>query len=130
MEITIQSVNFDTSESVNAYIRKKLGKLERFADNIRAAEVQLKVINATDKANKEIGIKLLVGDQSIYVSKTAEIYEDAISQAAEALERQLKRAKEKKQGWFATERHQKQAFLKKKASKHKKSRKKICVFEK
>lgn len=98
MEITIQSVNFDTSESVNAYIRKKLGKLERFADNIRAAEVQLKVINATDKSNKEIGIKLLVGDQSIYVSKTAEIYEDAISQATEALERQLKRAKEKKQG--------------------------------
>ena len=38
MEITIQSVNFETSDSLNAYITKKLGKLNRFTE-IRVAEV-------------------------------------------------------------------------------------------
>ena len=95
MEITIQSVNFQTSETVNAYINKKLGKLSRFSE-IQVAEVQLKVINTTDKANKEVGIKLQAGDEQFYANKTAEIMEDAVSQVIEALERQLIKAKEKK----------------------------------
>lgn len=95
MEITIQSVNFETSETVNAYITKKLGKLERFAE-IQTAEVQLKVINTTDKANKEVGIKLQAGDEQFYANKAAEIMEDAASQVIEALERQVIKAKEKK----------------------------------
>lgn len=96
MEITIQSVNFETSASVNEYINKKLDKLSRFAE-IQTAEIQLKIANTTDKANKEIGIKLHVGDQEFFASKQAEVYEDAISQAVEALERQIIKAKEKKQ---------------------------------
>jgi len=95
MEITIQSVNFETSETVNAYVNKKLSKLERFSE-IQTAEVQLKVINTTDKANKEVGIKLKAGEEQFYANKTAEIMEDAASQVIEALERQIIRSKEKK----------------------------------
>ena len=58
MEITIQSVNFETSESLNAYITKKLGKMNRFTE-IRVAEVQLKILNTTEKSNREVGVKLL-----------------------------------------------------------------------
>ena len=94
MEITIQSVNFETSVSLNEFINKKIEKLNRFAE-IRAAEVQLKIINTSDKANKEIGIKVFVGDQDFFASKSAEAYEDAVSQACEAIERQMKKAKEK-----------------------------------
>lgn len=97
MEITIQSVNFDTSVSLNEFITKKLTKLERFADNIRAAEVSLRLINTTDKANKEIGVKLLVEDGSFYASRQAEVYEDAVAQVTDALERQIKKSKEKRQ---------------------------------
>ncbi len=96
MEITIQSVNFDTSVSLNEFINKKLIKLERFADNIRAAEVSLRITNTTDKANKEIGVKLLVGDGEFYASRQAEVYEDAVMQVVEALERQIIKSKEKK----------------------------------
>lgn len=95
MEITIQSVNFDTSVSLNEFINKKLSKLERFA-NIRAAEVSLRIANTTDKANKEIGVKLLVGDGEFYASRQAEVYEDAVMQVVEALERQIIKSKEKK----------------------------------
>ncbi len=96
MEITIQSVNFETSVSLNEYINKKLEKLNHFAE-IRTAEVQLKIINTSDKANKEIGIKIFVGDQEFFASKIAEAYEDAVSQTCDALERQIKKAKEKHQ---------------------------------
>ncbi|MCR5361086.1 MAG: HPF/RaiA family ribosome-associated protein [Bacteroidales bacterium] len=94
MEITIQSVNFETSVSLNEFINKKIEKLNRFAE-IRTAEVQLKIINTSDKANKEIGMKVFVGDQEFFASKNAEAYEDAVSQACEAIERQMKKAKEK-----------------------------------
>jgi len=96
MEVTIQSVNFETSVSLNEYINKKLNKLDHFAE-IRAAEIQLKIMNTSDKANKEIGIKIFVGDQEFFASKIAEAYEDAVSQACDALERQVKKAKEKHQ---------------------------------
>lgn len=95
MELSIQSVNFETSTSVNEFIQKKLDKLCRFAE-IQSAEAQLKIINTTDKANKEIGLKLRVGDREFFASKAAEVYEDAISQTVEALERQIIKAKEKK----------------------------------
>lgn len=95
MEITIQSVNFETSESVNAYINKRLNKLTRFSE-IRTAEVQLKVNNTTEKANKEVGIKIQTGDEQFYANKTAEIMEDAVAQTVEAIEKQIIRSKEKK----------------------------------
>ncbi len=82
--------------SLNEFINKKLIKLERFADNIRAAEVSLRITNTTDKANKEIGVKLLVGDGEFYASRQAEVYEDAVMQVVEALERQIIKSKEKK----------------------------------
>ena len=97
MEITIQSINFETSAALNEFINKKLDKLNHFAE-IRAAEVQLKIINTSDKANKEIGIKIFVDDQEFFASKNAEAYEDAVAQACDALERQVKKAKEKHQG--------------------------------
>ena len=37
------------------------------------------------------GIKVFVGDQNFYASKAAEGYEDAVSQACEAIERQMKK---------------------------------------
>ena len=38
---------------------------------------------------------VIVGDQEFFASKCAEVYEDAVSQACEALERQIKKAKDK-----------------------------------
>lgn len=95
MEITIQSVNFETSASLNEYVNKKLGKLSRFAE-VSNAEVQLKLQKTTDDANKEIGIRVQAGDEQFYASKKAEAFEDAILQTVEALEKQILKSKEKK----------------------------------
>jgi putative sigma-54 modulation protein len=44
MEIRIQAINFDASEQLEAFIEKKVSKLQKFFDDILSAEVTLKVI--------------------------------------------------------------------------------------
>ena len=96
MEITIQSVNFEPAESINAYVTKKLNKLTRFSE-IDTAEVQLKFVNNADKSDKEVAVKVFAKDETFYASKNAESWEDATLQVVEALERQMAKSKGKKQ---------------------------------
>ena len=44
MEVRIQSIHFDASEKLEAFIQKKAEKLEKFCDNIMKVEVSLKVV--------------------------------------------------------------------------------------
>ena len=44
MEIRIQSIHFDASEQLQAFINKKIAKLEKLYDDIKSVEVSLKVI--------------------------------------------------------------------------------------
>ena len=50
MEIKIKSIHFDTNEKLQAFIEKKIAKLENSFEDIQKVEVQLKV---TGKRNKQ-----------------------------------------------------------------------------
>ncbi len=96
MEIRIQSIHFDASEQLEKFIEKKVEKLNRYSDDIRAAEVTLKVLKPETSQNKEAGIKLSVsGFDDIFSSKVADTFEEAVDSALEALLRQLQKNKEK-----------------------------------
>ena len=43
MEIRIQSIHFDASEQLEAFIQKKVTKLERLYDDIKIVEVSLRL---------------------------------------------------------------------------------------
>ena len=43
MEVRIQSIHFDASEKLEAFIQKKAEKLEKFCDNIKKVEVSLMI---------------------------------------------------------------------------------------
>ena len=43
MEIKIKSIHFDTTEKLQAFIEKKIAKLEKSFEDIQKVEVQLKV---------------------------------------------------------------------------------------
>lgn len=60
MEVRIQSIHFDASEQLQSFIQKKALKLERFHDDIKVVEVQLKVVKPESAENKEAGIKMIV----------------------------------------------------------------------
>lgn len=95
MEVRIQSIHFDASEQLQSFIQKKALKLERFHDDIKVVEVQLKVVKPESAENKEVGIKMIVPNCEFYASKVCDSFEQSVDEALEALEKQLVKHKEK-----------------------------------
>ena len=96
MEIRIQSIHFDATEQLENFIQKKIEKLNRYCDDILAAEVTLKVLKPETSQNKEARIKLLVPRaEDIFSSKIADTFEEAVDLALDAPLRQLQQNKEK-----------------------------------
>lgn len=96
MELTIQSVNFDATEQLKAFVEKKIKKLERLSEDIILAEVILRVIKPETANNKEAAVKLNLRHKEAFASKTADTFEEAIDLCTVALEKQILKTKEKK----------------------------------
>ena len=95
MEIRIQDVHFDSTDALKGFIEKKVSKLDQYYDGILAAEVTLKVVKPETAANKEAGVRLSVAGQDLFASKTSDTFEESVDDCVEALQRQLKKFKEK-----------------------------------
>ncbi len=96
MDIKIQSIHFDATTQLEAFVQKKVSKLEKYYDNILEAEVILKVIKPETAQNKNASVRLNVKNADLFAEKTADSFEEAIDACTEALEKQLKKQKEKK----------------------------------
>ncbi len=94
MDIRIQALHFDATETLKAFIHKKLDKLARFADDIKVAEVILKVVKPEVSNNKEASIKLLISGGDLFADKVADTFEEAVDISIDALKRQLEKRKE------------------------------------
>ncbi len=97
MELRIQSINFEATEQLKAFVGKKIKKLEKFSDNIIQTEVLLKVIKPETAKNKEASVKMNLRNGEAFASKVADTFEEAIDLCAEALEKQIRKTKEKKE---------------------------------
>ncbi len=95
MEIRIQSIHFDASDRLEAFVQKKVSKLEQFYDQILSAEVTLRVVKPEASQNKQASILLKIKNGDCFAEKTNNTFEEAIDQAAVALEKQLIKTKEK-----------------------------------
>ncbi len=95
MEVRIQSIHFDTSQQLEEFVNKKVGKLERFHDGIISAEITLKVVKPETANNKEASIKLIVPSQEFFAEKITDTFEASVDEAIEALQKQLVKFKEK-----------------------------------
>ena len=95
MEIRIQSIHFDASEQLQAFIQKKAAKLEKYCDEIRKVEVSLKVVKPETSMNKEASIKVLAANGEFFAEKVCDTFEEAVDVCLDALVRQLSKFKEK-----------------------------------
>ena len=95
MEVRIQSIHFDATEQLQAFIQKKVAKLEKFYDDIKLVEVQLKVVKPETAENKEAGVKVVVPSGELYANKVKDTFEEAVDESVEALSKQLLKYKEK-----------------------------------
>ena len=95
MEIKIQSIHFDATEQLKAFIEKKTAKLEKSYEDIQNVEVQLKVVKPATALNKEAAITVAVPGNTLYVEKVCDTFEEAVDQCVDSLKVQLTKFKEK-----------------------------------
>ena len=95
MEIKIQSIHFDATEKLQDFIEKKVAKLEKTFEDIKTAEVQLKVVKPATAQNKETSLTVSVPGQTLFVEKTCDTFEEGVDLCVDAMKIQLTKYKEK-----------------------------------
>ena len=95
MEIKIPAIKFDATDKLQAFVDKKVGKLEKTFEDIKSAEVQLKVVKPATAMNKETSLSVNVPGTTLFVEKTCDTFEEGIDQCVDAMKVQLTKFKEK-----------------------------------
>lgn len=95
MNIRIQAIHFDATTQLEAFIQRKVNKLEQYFDGILLAEVTLKVVKPETANNKEASIRLKIRNGDCFAEKVNDTFEESIDECVEALEKQLVKFKEK-----------------------------------
>lgn len=94
MDIRVKSLKFDADQKLLDFVEKKVGKLEKFDEQITSVEVTLSLLEKPDNKSARIQVHVPGGD--LIVEKTALSFENAINEAADAMKEKLVRAKEKR----------------------------------
>lgn len=94
MELKIQTLHFDATEKLAAFIEKKMEKLGKKYSQIVTAELVLKVVKPETAMNKEVQLRIAVPGQSIHANKVCNTFEESIDTCIEVAERSLQKYKE------------------------------------
>ena len=92
--INVKSLNFEADEKLLEYIDKKVGKVEKFFDNLGDIDVTLSLL--PDAENKSVKLQTHFPGEDLIVERQARTFEEAVTDAADALKERIVRAKEKK----------------------------------
>lgn len=95
MEVKIQSIHFDATEKLQAFVEKKVAKLEKSYEDIQKVEVQLKVVKPATALNKEASLTVTVPGTTLFVEKTCDSFEEGVDQCVDSMKVQLTKFKEK-----------------------------------
>ena len=93
MEINIQFVKMQTSETMEAFAIKKLEKLAKRYDWIIKADVSYKLENESRKKGKICDIQLSLPGPRLFATSTEENFELATDNTIRDLDKQLKKRK-------------------------------------
>ena len=99
MEIKIQSIHFDATEKFEAYIEKKVAKLEKSFEDIQKVEVQLKVVKPATAQNKEVSLSVAVPGSTLFAEKTSDSFEESVDLCVDSMRAQLQKFKEKSRNY-------------------------------
>lgn len=99
MRVDVQTPNFVADAKLIEFVERRLSKLEQFYDRIMSAKVYLKVIKPREKENKSVEILLRMPGEDVMVKKEAKSFEEGTDLAANSLERQLKKRKQKQRAY-------------------------------
>ena len=92
--INIKSLKFDADEKLLDFTEKKVGKVEKFFDNLGDIDVTLSLL--PDAENKCVKLQTHMPGEEIVIERHAHTFEEAVTGAADALKEKIVRSKEKK----------------------------------
>ena len=95
MNITINAVKFKADPKLEKYVNDKVGKLDRLADNATKCEVTLKVDKPESDNNKVAEISLALPGQTLFNSKQADTFEEAVNDCVDTMRIQIDKYKER-----------------------------------
>ena len=95
MEINIKAIRFDATEKLEAFIQKKVEKLQKTYEDIQSIDVQLKVVKPASAMNKETSLTVAVPGQKLFVEKTCDTFEESVDQCVDSMKTQLSKFTEK-----------------------------------
>lgn len=93
MEINVQFIKMQTSETMESFAIKKLNKLAKRYDFLIRADVFYKLDNDPKKKGKICDIQLSLPGPRIFATSNAEDFELATDETISDLEKQLKKRK-------------------------------------
>lgn len=94
MEIKVQSIKFDADQKLLDFIDKKIGKIDKFYEDIVRCEVNLSLLSEPE--NKNVMVRVLIPGSEVVVEKNADTFENAIVECAGILKEKLVSVKEKR----------------------------------
>ena len=92
--INVKSLKFDADEKLLDYIDKKVGKVEKFFDNMGDIDVTLSLL--PDAENKCVKLQTHMPGEDLVIERQAHSFEEAVTDAADARKEKIVRTKEKK----------------------------------
>ncbi len=93
MEVIVQFVKMPTSESMEAFVKERLYKLEKKYDWIINADVFYKLENDPKGKGKICDIRLNIPGPTIFATSDEKTWEGATDETIKDLEKQLKKRK-------------------------------------
>lgn len=93
MDIIIQSLGFQGSETLNDFIREKVNTLK--SDTIIRANVALYMASDANPNNQVCEIQLEVPGPDLFVKKGAAHFEAAVNECVDILQKQIKKSRDK-----------------------------------
>lgn len=95
MELRLQSIHFDVSEQLAAFIRKKTAKLARQGGEDLEVEVILKVVKPETALNKETQIRVSLPGGALHAERVCDTFEEGVDLCVDILQRQIVERKER-----------------------------------
>lgn len=95
MKILLQAPDIKIQTGLNDFIQDKLDKLERFTGEVLEARVVLKTDKSDNRENKIVEVRLVVRGHDLFASRHSKSFEEATTEAVEALRKQIESRKDK-----------------------------------
>ena len=95
MDINVKTIKFDATDKLQEFIQKKVGKLDKYCNDIRKVEVSLKVVKPETVMNKQASLTVVLPKMELFAEKICDTFEEAVMESLAAIEKQLGKYKEK-----------------------------------